>query len=194
MSSTSKETLITVITTLGVAVGVFAIGYSFGKDTNEGTISFIREKYQTLEKTESQLLAENTALKIAIQGANAPSSHPAAVQLGSLAKSDTPASGSIVSKPKAEISPERISLQNGHSGEAYNGQLTLSLVGTPFEGNPLRYKVVATVGGPGKANQTLDKVDVGFAVQFDGYEVRVLSVEPFSATFLVTKLKPKEEK
>jgi hypothetical protein len=48
--------------------------------------------------------------------------------------------------------------------------------------------VIGNIGLPGKDNKSFDKVDVGFALKLDEYEVRVTASDTFSATFLVTKL------
>lgn len=185
--STLKERLIAGATIVGTVVGSVAFGYNIGNDTNDGLVNFLREKSQIADKAETQLRAEVSSLKLELQ-----SSKNSAVPMPvTLAAGASTAAASVAIKPSVDTSTERVILQKGQSTGPFNGKLIVSLVGTSYEGNPLRYKVIATVGSPGKDNKSLEKVDVGFAVLFQGYEVRVIASDTFSATFLVTRVEGK---
>lgn len=80
---------------------------------------------------------------------------------------------------------------------AFGGDLLISLVQTAFEGDPLRHKVIATVGSPGHPSAKIEREDVGYELMYDGkggrYSVRVTTATTFSATFLVTRLSQEGE-
>jgi hypothetical protein len=180
------QRLVNGATLLAGAAAFVAIGYSLGKDTNEGTLSFVREKYQALEKSEARLTGENTSLKLELQNARvAPTSEP---RMSGAATGNASATGTIASVPKATPNVEKVSLQRGQSAEVFAGQLNIALITIPFEGEPLRHRVVASIGSVGKETKTLDKVDVGYALKYGDYEVRVLSAETFTVVFQVSKL------
>jgi hypothetical protein len=183
------QRLITGVTLLGGAAAIYALGYSAGKDTNEGTVNFIREKYQTLEKSEARLQAENTALKLELQSSRTASASASdrSASASALDKAMPSATLSVSPKPNGKV--ERVTLRSGQSGLLFGGALTISLVGVPFEGDPLRHKVIASIGSPGKENKTVEKADVGYATVYDGFEVRVLAAETLTATFQGTRLK-----
>jgi hypothetical protein len=188
MNPTTKDRLITGATLLATAAAVFAVGYSLGKDTNDGTTNFLREKYSTLEKSETVLRAENASLRVELEAARrSPAQSQIPVLVPRAASSSTPASATVTSTmPAAELQ-----VRAGATVRAFDGEITISLIGTEYEGTPLRYKVIATLGSPGKESKTLSMVDVGFSVGYGPYEVRVLSSGSSTATFLVTKLASK---
>lgn len=185
--STLKERLIAGATIVGTVVGCVAFGYSIGKDTNDGLVNFLREKNQATEKTETQLRAEVSSLKLELQSSKNNASS-AAVPLSGTATGTSSATASLTAKPSTETNFERVILRTGETARPFDGKIIVSLVGIKFEGDPLRHKVIATIGVPGKENKTIDKVDVGFAVVVEGYEVRVVASDTFGAAFLVTRV------
>lgn len=91
------------------------------------------------------------------------------------------------STPSFELSK----LDTQTTSSLFGGKVFISLVGLSYEGNPPRHKVVATIGAPGKQNFTLEKVDVGYVTVFEGYEIRLVASDTFTATFAVTHLNTK---
>lgn len=185
--STLKEQLIAAATIVGTVVGCVAFGYSIGKDTNDGLVNFLREKNQLSEKTEAQLHAEISSLKLELQSSKSVTSSVAAT-LSASGTATSSAAASLSTRPAVETNSESFSLRAGETARPFNGKIAVSLVGIKFDGDPLRYKIFATIGAPGKENKSLDKADVGYAVVFEGYEVRVVASDTFSATFLVTRI------
>lgn len=184
--STLKERLIAGATIIGSVFACFAVGYSVGKDTNDGLLNFLREKNQASEKIEAQLHAEISALKLEIQSkefTQRPQSTPSSGQQSS----------PQASAPRAAQTPqtERVSLNPGQSINVFGGELIISLIQVDFSDAPLRHKAIATVGAPGQQNKLLDKVDVGYSITVAGFDVRVVRTGFQSATFLVTKLETK---
>jgi hypothetical protein len=82
---------------------------------------------------------------------------------------------------------EKVTLKAGQTQDAFDGQVFISLIGTSFEGDPLRYKVTATVGGPGAKPVSIAKQDIGFTIRFKQFDVRVLESGTFAATFAITE-------
>lgn len=186
------QRLIAGVTLIGGAAACVAIGYSLGKDTNEGTASYLREKNGELEKSRTEIQAENIKLKLDLQLASRSSQPGGNVALVGSAEGAASAAGTVTSSAKSSAQVERIVLQPGRTAEAFGGKLTISLVAVPFGGDPLRYTVIANIGSPGKDNKAMDKVDVGYATTYEGFEVRVAHADTLSAAFQVTQLKPKE--
>ncbi len=185
--SNQKEILIAGATILGASLACIAVGYSIGKDTNDGLLNYLREKNQAAEKMESQLRAEVSSLKLELQSSKS-MGRPALASPSSPTAAASSGSGTPSSKPSARAETERVQIQTQTSASLFDGKVILSLTGISFEGEPLRNKVLATIGTPGKENRDLDKVDVGFAVVYEDYEVRVIASDTFSATFLVTRV------
>lgn len=86
---------------------------------------------------------------------------------------------------------ESISLGTENTGYLFNREIFISLVATTFEGDPLRHKVIATVGSPGYETIKIDRKDVGYVVRYkanDIYEILVTEANTFSAEFQVLKI------
>ncbi|WP_395026077.1 hypothetical protein [Comamonas odontotermitis] len=176
--------LIAGATLVGVGMACVAYGHSNGKDTNDGLVNYLREKNQEFEKTEVQLRSEVSSLKLELQGAkSAAAAYPMAAP-GS-------ASSDLATKPSPSINVQRVTLKTGETAQLFGGKIAISLVGIKFEGDPLRHKVIGVIGSLGKQNKPMDSVDVGFAVVFEGHEVRLISSDTFTATFLVTHMDEK---
>jgi hypothetical protein len=92
---------------------------------------------------------------------------------------------------KLPANSARIVVRTGQSAQAFDGQIAISLAGIAYGGYPLRYRVLAIVGALGKESKSLDQVDVGFSITYNGFDVRLVSVEFSSATFTVTRLERK---
>jgi hypothetical protein len=89
-----------------------------------------------------------------------------------------------------DVTVTSVNVLVGESASVFDGALTISVVAIVFEGNPYRYKVVATVGGPGIENVSIDHADVGYVASVkskDSFEVRVVSISSSVATFSVRK-------
>ena len=187
--STFKEQLIAGATIVGTVVACVAIGYSIGKDTNEGLVSFLVVKRKQGGKTEAQLRAEVSSLKLELQGTKAATASP--VALAGSASGSASASGDLTTKPSASANVERVTLRTGETAQLFGGKIAISVVGIKFEGDPLRHKVIGVIGSPGKQNKPMELVDVGFAAVYEGHEIRLVGSDTFTATFLVTRVSGK---
>jgi len=186
--SSLKEQLIAGATSVGTVVACVAIGYAVGKDTNDGLVNFLREKSQISEKTENQLRAEVSALKLELQNSKQQTlALPANPALASAA----PSASAGVPPKQDDLNSVRVVLKTGETISPFDGKIYISLVGISYQGVPLRHVVSATIGSTGKPSKALDSIDVGFSVVYEGYEVRVVASDTFTGTFLLTKLQPK---
>ena len=186
--SSLKERLIAGATIVGTVVACVALGYALGKDTNDGLVNFLRERNQVAEKTEVQLRAEVSALKLELQG----SKQPTSTLSGSAVLDPVTASGGAAGNQKSdEQASVRVVLRTGETATPFDGRVLISLVGIKYHGDPLRHAVSASIGSPGKSNKTLESVDVGFAIVYEGYEVRLVASDTLTGTFLVTRLPAK---
>lgn len=94
-------------------------------------------------------------------------------------------------QPPAGQDYEMIPVATEQTSSGFNGEIFISLAGIAFEGEPLRHKVIATVGSPGFPSLTVDHKDVGFTATFkakDRFSILVASVDTFSARFRVTRI------
>lgn len=85
---------------------------------------------------------------------------------------------------------EILNIGTEKTGYAFNGAISVSLAATPFEGDPLRHKVLATVSSAGSPSFTIDRKDVGFVTTYkakETYEILVAAADTFSAQFRVTR-------
>ena len=185
MTPIAKDRFITGAALLGTAAAVFAIGYGLGKDTNDGTTNFLREKHAALEKSEGQLRAENASLRVELEAARVAPAQSLPSVLAPRASAG-PSASTATNQPAALAA--ELQVRAGATVRAFDGDIAISLIGTEYEGTPLRHKVIASLGGAGKESKSLSMVDVGFATVYAGYEVLVLSSGTGTATFLVTKL------
>ncbi len=92
---------------------------------------------------------------------------------------------------------QTVTVHSGNTEKVFGGELFISLVGTSFEGTPLRDKVVASVSAPGFPSVSIDKQDVGYTTIYSAkakFEIRITSASTFTADFLVTRLDPDKQK
>jgi hypothetical protein len=158
-----------------------------GKDTNESLLGYLREKNQEAGKAEVRLQAEVSSLKQELlTSKNSSGAGSAAVE----APAEEGGSNSRSTPDTKTVTPsfERSKIDNKSTNSFFDGKIFVSLVGISYEGDPIRHKVVATIGAPGKPSVTLDKVDVGSVTFFEGYEIRLVASDTFTATFVVTHL------
>ena len=184
MTPAARDRAVHIATIVATLAAVFGIGYALGKDTNEGTISVLRERGSTSERTEASLRSEITSLRLELQTARESGKEPSA--LGK-------AEGRVLQEPakpaaSTATSPKRIELaaKAGTTAQAFDGSLSVSLLGTKYALSPGRYQAVFAIGGLGKEAKTFDGVDVGFATNYSGFSVRLLSVGSDLATFEVS--------
>lgn len=89
---------------------------------------------------------------------------------------------------RSAIETKTINTEKSYS--FFSGELTISLIATPFEGDPLRHKVLANIASPKGKVILIDKEDIGTVINYTGknnFEITILEVETFSATFQVRK-------
>lgn len=173
---------------LALAAAVFGIGYGLGKDTNSGTIEVLRERLVVSEKSEATQRAEITSLSVQLEKARGPAASGATATIAQEPTQTQATATSLEHSSKDAIEAE---VRAGQTVRLFNGDVSIAVIGTNFEGSPLRDRVTASLGSLGKQSVVLEKADVGYSVPFNGYEVRVLSTGTSIANFLVTKLNSK---
>lgn len=112
---------------------------------------------------------------------------------------DTPMSSttSVDTKPTSftDLTEER-SISTETSYSFFNGDLTISLVGLAFEGDPLRHRIVANISSPHGEVVKIDRKDIGNVITYKAksiYKITILGAETFSAKFRVDKLSSNDE-
>lgn len=190
---------------LGILIAVFMMGFGLSSfQVNHD----LRRKDEQIAQKERELRArdeenrrtlaelQQARLSLALRepGSTRISEPPSPGGQRSVTPNTKPAAG-----PPTNIQPnghsEDMSLQVGKSASAFNGDIVISLVAVPFGGDPLRHRIVANVGSPGRPTVNLNTVEVGHAVTFQTaqfpYEIRVTGADTLSGQFLVTRLQPK---
>lgn len=83
-------------------------------------------------------------------------------------------------------------LSEGQTAQPFDGEVLVTLHGIKFEGDPLRHRVYGSVGKTGRSNKDFggSGVDPGFSIVYEGFEIRILSVDTFVAEVKVTRLNP----
>ncbi|MBK8112872.1 MAG: hypothetical protein IPK46_22525 [Saprospiraceae bacterium] len=92
---------------------------------------------------------------------------------------------------KGQNMKEEHTISSETSYSFFSGDLTISLVGIAFEGDPLLHRVVANVSSPNGQVVKIDRLDIGNVITYKSkntYKIIILSAETFSATFQVVKL------
>lgn len=176
MNQFVKSVASVVLGLAGVAA-VAALGYSVGAGKADALVSLLQEQRGELKAEAERLAAEVEELKLQIaRRPLAPSGDSAATTRESESQV---VSGGASPAPSAATAVVRTQ----ESRELFGGRLIVSVVATPFEGSPLRNRAIFTLGSPGEESASFEHKDVGFAVEFAGYDVRVVSVDTFSVTF-----------
>ena len=174
-----------------VIVTVVGLAYAVGKDTNAGLTEMLKEEKIRLETNERRLQDEISSLKLELQNSLSIAKMPLRVQeeeeqhLPAKADVEDQKISSSNEATAEEAPAEIVQLTAQNSASVFDGKVIISLIGLSFEGSPFRHKVTATIGAPGKENIAVSKADVGSVFKFDGYEIRISSVDTFSATFVV---------
>ena len=78
---------------------------------------------------------------------------------------------------------EAILVGRGSTEILFNGNLSISLISTSFEGAPFRHKVFATIGSPGNPNLKIEGEDVGYVAIYDGSEMFEIRITDTGATY-----------
>jgi spore germination protein YaaH len=91
--------------------------------------------------------------------------------------------------PKSQDQVE-VSVNTGKSVSFFGGDLVISLIQNSFEGDPLRHKIIATIGSPGFQNIKINRQDIGYMTTYNGkgnYEIRIMEADTFSAKFMIIR-------
>jgi len=104
-------------------------------------------------------------------------------------KTNNPTSSPIETIKKNGEKIETVTINTEKSHSFFGGELTISLVATPFEGSPLRHKVIANISSPSGSVVKISNKDIGTVISYNGktkFKITILEAETFSATFQVT--------
>lgn len=174
---------------LATLATIFAVAYAIGKDHNEALVNFLREKNQALESSQTVLMAQVEYLKVELKSSRVTAT-AAATEIRGNAVSEANATGSlnVGSKPSAQPSHVTITASTERTVSVFDGQLLITVQGIRFDGDPLRHRIYATLGKPGKANKELNGVDPGYVAVYEGFEIRVIETDTFYAKFSIARL------
>lgn len=176
----------TIEVTLAIAILGFTLtlgkcSYDIGKDVGEAELSFVREQSRNLDESVEYLRAENISLKDQLRGAELRARLPPS-------ESTTTFQSSSGGAPRSSPNVEVVSIGRGETEILFDGELFISLVAISFEGSPLRHRVDARVGRLGVDSKAFEKLDVGEVVEFEHFEVRILSVGTLTITFQASRI------
>jgi hypothetical protein len=191
VNMSSKQILsgvIGLITTIALIIGG---GYTLGKDHNDSLVNYLHDRNKDLESSEKDLLAQIENLKLELkstQDKSLPIKGTMSATSDDAVMSGTGTVGKVQNAKSKDENSVTITLSSEDTSQLFDGKLYLTLQAISFEGNPLRHRIFATVGAPGKPNKDIVGADPGFALKYEGYEIRVIQTDTFYAKFLVTHL------
>lgn len=119
--------------------------------------------------------------------AGAPSSRPTSSATGPSEQAD---GAPVVTDAATGEDGQDVTVSAGNTANVFSGRVFIALLKTEEGGNPPRNTVWATLSSDneGIKDRKLKGVDAGFSYVFNGFKIRVMSVEPNSARFRVTRL------
>lgn len=188
------------IVVAGLIVGPATLGYIIGAGKNDSFVENLKDDKQDLQTTVqalqediTRLTTENSRFKVEL------ASGPGELQVAQVEQSGTAPGGTSIQPPSDNqppskgdasdelpppVSPKVIiaTVPRSTTVTLFDGELHISLIGTDYTGTPLRSKAYFSIGSPGKATKTVESADVGFLEIYEGFEVRVTSVETFEFT------------
>lgn len=178
-STRSVWDYIKAIGAFGILLSVFSFGFSLAGAWWSSTISNLNQEIATtraqLNKTESEL----AAVKRDYLNYISESASLVEARRDSISTVDT-ADGLVT---------QTIELQT--TEKFFDGELSISLVAIPFQGEPERHMVSANITGADGSALELKDEDVGTSVEFGKnahYLITITEIETFSATFTVRKI------
>ncbi len=103
---------------------------------------------------------------------------------------EQPTSTPAIIENGAEEGDRDVVVSAGDTANVFSGKVFIALIKTESEGEPVHDTVYATLStdDEGVKDRRLKGVDAGFACPFNGYKVRVMSVETNKARFRVTRI------
>jgi hypothetical protein len=163
----------------GILLSVFSFGFSLAGAWWSSTISNLNQEIAVtrlqLSKSESELAAvKRDYMEFMSENKDAVDEYR-----DSLADQDT----------ASAILTRTIELQSTET--FFDGDVSISLVAIPFEGDPERHMVLANVTGADGSSAEIKDQDAGYSFDFGKqtkYLITITEVETFSATFTIRKL------
>lgn len=162
----------------GILLSVFSFGFSLAGAWWSSTISNLNMELTNTRTQLNKTQEELAAVKQDYMEFITESDEPGFEMRDSIAQADT-VDGNI---------SRTIDLQRTES--FFNGDLSISLVAIPFEGDPERHMVVANITGSDGSVLELKNKDVGTSFEFGKntkYQITITEIETFSATFAIRK-------
>lgn len=178
-SNRSVWDYIKAIGAFGILLSVFSFGFSLAGAWWSSTISNLNQEIATaraqLNTTESEL----AAVKRDYLNYISESAPIVEARRDSISNADT--TDGLVT--------QTVDLQSTEN--FFDGELSISLVAIPFQGDPERYMVSANITGSDGSVLELKDEDVGTSVEFgkkERYLITITEIETFSATFTIRKI------
>lgn len=182
-----------VLTFVGVLVsvligGFFAVyiaGQANGRDSNQAVTDLYKGQLEVSQRELASAREQVTALKLDLQRKVDPQPN---IELAA-ARPGCPADPEVLERLLHNSAPAGISLSvsPGETSAALDAQLFVSVKAISFATSPIRYVASLTLGSPEQANLSIDQVEVGAVLHYQGYEVRVLAISAVAVGFSVTK-------
>lgn len=167
----------------GILVAIFMAGFGISHNNWTSLHAQLQNDLRHAQEDATKARAELGAAKTEFVQLKAASIN--AAQPGSPLKDGAGA------KADANLNEITINIPRAKSVTLFDGKLLISLIATPYEGDPLRHTVVATIGSPGHPNLDIDRKDVGYVTEYkasDTFRIRITEASTFDATFLATRV------
>lgn len=182
-SSLSVWDYIKIIGAFGILIVVYQVGFNHAATYYSSSISALQIEKNNVQEKLDQKIAELGQVK----------SDFASFRLQNPSREGS--TQEVQKSPQTNTSTEKqvqeVSIGRGTTASLFGGSLIISLITTSFEGSPLRYKVLATIGSPGYPNKQINLEDVGYITTYQGkdkFDIRITASDTFSANFFVNRV------
>jgi len=168
---------------IGGFFSVYVAGKTDGKDTNQAATDLYKGQMEASQRELTSAREQITKLKLDLQRSEDPQRTVA------LARPNCPVDPATLELLQEKTSPAGMSLSvpSGQTLSALDEHLFISVVATSFANSPFRYIATLTLGSPGQASLKMDNVEVGNVIQYQGVELRVLTISAVNVGFSVTR-------
>jgi len=167
---------------LATAVTLIGFGHSLGTTAAGQANDTLRAENTQLKNDIERVRQENEQIK------QAASASPV-TQTGIVQNvPEVPSTTAPTTSPPASPLADEAKIWEGTSHPFAQGKVTVSVIAIPFEGTPLRHRVIAMVTVIGEKQQQFEHADVGAAVKVDGFNIQITAVAYDGATFNVSRI------
>lgn len=170
---------------IGGFFAVYIAGQADGRESNQAVTDLYKGQLEVSQRELAGAREQITALKLDLQRKVDPQPNIELAATRPGCPADPEALERLLHKPAP--TGMSLSVSAGETSTTLDEQLFVSVKAISFATSPFRYVASLALGSPGQANLSIDQVEVGTVLHYQGYEVRVLAISAVAVGFSVTK-------